>query len=110
MVFLTDNGFTNLTTQTLDNLGSETQEKTQLKSAYNETIIVYNCHSGVWKLVVQPQLLLVISMQTTELYISGESTPIFLQSNSWSKKHGGFLTNLTSFDAISIATAKGSNR
>ena len=33
----------------------------------------------------------------TELYISGESTPIFLQSNSWSKKHGGFLTN---YDAI----------
>ena len=25
--------------------------------------------------------------------ISGESTPISLQSSSWSKKHGGFLTN-----------------
>ena len=34
---------------------------------------------------------------STELYISGESTPILLQSNSWSKKHGGFLTN---YDAI----------
>ena len=34
---------------------------------------------------------------STELYISGESTPIFLQSNSWSQKHGGFLTN---YDAI----------
>ena len=37
------------------------------------------------------------SIYTTELYISGESTPIFLQWNSWSKKHGGFLTN---YDAI----------
>ena len=32
---------------------------------------------------------------------SGESTPISLQSTSWSKKHGGFLTNHTPFDAIS---------
>ena len=71
MVFLTDNSFTNLTTQTLDNVGSETQEKTQLRSVYHETIIVYNCHSGVWKLVVQPQLLLVISMQTIDLYNTG---------------------------------------
>ena len=36
-------------------------------------------------------------LPNTELYISGESTPIFLQSNSWSQKHGGFLTN---YDAI----------
>ena len=36
--------------------------------------------------------------------ISGGSTPIFFQSNSWSQKHGGFLSNLTSFYAISMAT------
>ena len=42
--------------------------------------------------------------------ISGESTPIFLQSNSWSQKHGGFLMNLTSFYTISMATADASNR
>ena len=42
--------------------------------------------------------------------ISGGSTPIFFQSNSWSQKHGGFLSNLTSSYAISMATSKGSNR
>ena len=49
--------------------------------------------------------------------ISGESTPISVQSSSWSQKHGRFLTNhhaiwrhLTPFDAISMATAKGSDR
>ena len=42
--------------------------------------------------------------------ISGESTSIFLQSNSWSQKHGGFLMNLTSFYTISMATADASTR